>query len=244
MDSQVAKKISCSAKESIWKDFLFAVSVLSFCFVLAGAQTLLTNITVEPENPVDGGSVRLTPTSVPENTNTCRWYRGEESPQNIILEYFTHASPSFQWRDAYTGREDMDFKCSIEIKELKGIDSGTYMVTIVSADQTVKGKVDIVVSAPAPTLSGGPIAVIVIVVLALGLGLIGGLLYFFLRIRPRRRKHSLDPVQPATTTYENLPRLGQKAAEENPEVSSDPTSNVYEALQHQSPCVYEELRRP
>uniref|UniRef100_A0A803SVA8 Immunoglobulin V-set domain-containing protein n=1 Tax=Anolis carolinensis TaxID=28377 RepID=A0A803SVA8_ANOCA len=117
-----------------------------FCFVLAGAQTLLTNITVEPENPVDGGSVRLTPTSVPENTNTCRWYRGEESPQNIILEYFTHASPSFQWRDAYTGREDMDFKCSIEIKELKGIDSGTYMVTIVSADQTVKGKVDIVVS--------------------------------------------------------------------------------------------------
>ncbi|XP_067318146.1 carcinoembryonic antigen-related cell adhesion molecule 19-like [Anolis sagrei] len=240
MNLKMAKKISCSAKESIWKDFLFAVPVLSFCFFLAGAHASLTDITVEPANPTRGGSVLLTPTSVPENKNSCLWYRGEESLQNLILGYSFYPSFSIQRRDGYTRRGNIDPSCSLQIVELERTDSGTYSVKIVGADWTVKGKVDLVVSA----LSPGVTAVIVIVMLALGSGLIGGLLYFFLRIRRQRRKLTLDRAQSATATYENLPRPGLKATEENPEVSSDPTSNVYEALQNQSPCVYEEIKRP
>nr|XP_060640214.1 carcinoembryonic antigen-related cell adhesion molecule 6-like [Anolis sagrei ordinatus] len=240
MGLEVAKKISCSAKESIWKDFLIAVPVLSFCFFLAGARVSLTDITVEPENPTRGGSVLLTPTRIPENKNSCLWYRGEESPQNLILEYSFYPSFKIHRGDGYTRRENIDPSCSLQIVELERTDSGTYSVKIVSAHRTVKREVDLVVSA----LSPGVTAVIVIVMLALGSGLIGGLLYFFLRIHRQRRKLTLDRAQSATATYENLPRPGLKAAEENPEVSSDPTSNVYEALQNQSPCVYEEIKLP
>ncbi|XP_067318553.1 carcinoembryonic antigen-related cell adhesion molecule 6-like [Anolis sagrei] len=131
---------------------MVALSVLSWCFLLTGAQSgTTTTISVDPSKPKEGGDVRLTPARIPANPTTCCWSRGEDAPANTILIYIF---PSTQKAGAkYTGQESLDFKCSLRVMNLPGSFSGTYRFLAESANETIKGEVELLVSEPVSGVS-------------------------------------------------------------------------------------------
>ncbi|XP_067318554.1 carcinoembryonic antigen-related cell adhesion molecule 3-like [Anolis sagrei] len=235
----MAGKISCLKTQSNGRSLLFAV--LSWCFLLTRAQRLMTTTTlVDPSNPSEGENVSLIPDVGPRNLTSCQWFRGRVVRTNTILIYFFSRTP--KPGPNYTGRETVDSNCSLHITNLAGNYSGTYTFLLQFMGGAIKGEVELLVSARPPPSeneetehSTGLIAgiVVIIVSLALGLALIGGLLYLFLRIR--RQKPTSDPIQSGPTTYENLPRPGQRNIGENPGNSSDPSSHTYQTPVEQQP---------
>ncbi|XP_042294757.1 carcinoembryonic antigen-related cell adhesion molecule 6-like [Sceloporus undulatus] len=129
--------------------------MLSFCFLLAGAQSGTTNIMADPQEPIEGENVTLTPATVPANSISCRWYQGTDPGKNLILIYYL---PPLTWQTTgpgFTGRETGNSDCSLRITDLKTSDSGVYTLEMERPGALEMGTADIVVSevVSKPTLS-------------------------------------------------------------------------------------------
>nr|XP_008117624.1 PREDICTED: uncharacterized protein LOC103280427 [Anolis carolinensis] len=113
---------------------LAVVVILSVCFLSTEAFLQLTNIKMEPSEPKEGGSVRLTPNNLPPVPLSCRWYRSEMSNNCTILIRFFYPRPMTRKESSFTGHETMRSDCSLEIKNLKANDSENYIVLIHGRD--------------------------------------------------------------------------------------------------------------
>ncbi|XP_067316904.1 carcinoembryonic antigen-related cell adhesion molecule 6-like [Anolis sagrei] len=133
---------------------LVSVSVLSWCFLLTGAQSgTTTTISVRPSKPIEGGDVSLIPASIPASTVSCRWFRGGDALANTILVYYISSPPTQRPGANYTGRETIDSNCSLHITNLAGNYSGTYLFLLDSTVETLKGEVELLVSEPVSGVS-------------------------------------------------------------------------------------------
>ncbi|XP_062818557.1 carcinoembryonic antigen-related cell adhesion molecule 16 isoform X2 [Anolis carolinensis] len=131
-----------------WPPSLLAAFALSLCFSLTGAYMELTNIVMNPSQPKEGGTVRLTPSILPYKPVSCRWYRREMTDNNTILAYFFSPSPATRKQPKYTGRETMRPDCSLEITRLNITDTGNYIVLIYGRGGIRAGSVRLVIPDP------------------------------------------------------------------------------------------------
>nr|XP_020668184.1 carcinoembryonic antigen-related cell adhesion molecule 6-like isoform X1 [Pogona vitticeps] len=127
------------------KKLLFAASILSLCFLLSQGQAGTIPVMVEPPMPREGDTVTLKPGTIPENSVTCRWYRGEAADANVIVIFFFFPSPGEEKGPAYTGRETVDSSCSLQITDLKSNYSGTYRLSFDGPGITATGSANITV---------------------------------------------------------------------------------------------------
>nr|XP_060640209.1 carcinoembryonic antigen-related cell adhesion molecule 6-like [Anolis sagrei ordinatus] len=127
---------------------LLAAFILSVCFFSTEAAFKRTNITVDPPKPMEGGSVRLIPVTLPPVPSICRWFRGKRDYNNTILSYYFYPSPGAWEAAQYTGRETMRPDCSLEITNLNITDLGNYIVLIDGPEGIRIGSVELIVHYP------------------------------------------------------------------------------------------------
>ncbi|XP_062818421.1 uncharacterized protein LOC134293759 isoform X2 [Anolis carolinensis] len=129
---------------------LLAAFILSVCFFSTEAFWDPTDIMVEPSNSMVGGSVLLTPLTLPSFPSTCRWFRGGLDVDNTIVVFFFYPRLAVMNRTAFTGREIITSNCTLEIIGLSVNDTANYTALIESATGIRRGTVELLVSAPAP----------------------------------------------------------------------------------------------
>ncbi|XP_062818422.1 uncharacterized protein LOC134293759 isoform X3 [Anolis carolinensis] len=133
---------------------LLAAFILSVCFFSTEAFWDPTDIMVEPSNSMVGGSVLLTPLTLPSFPSTCRWFRGGLDVDNTIVVFFFYPRLAVMNRTAFTGREIITSNCTLEIIGLSVNDTANYTALIESATGIRRGTVELLVSAPAPDEPG------------------------------------------------------------------------------------------
>ncbi|XP_067318557.1 carcinoembryonic antigen-related cell adhesion molecule 16-like [Anolis sagrei] len=133
---------------------LLAAFVLSVCFFSTEAFYKRTNITVDPPNPMEGGSVRLIPLTSPRDMVTCRWFRGGTDRNSTIVVFFFYPRPVSRNRTSYTGRETLNANCTLEITDLNVNDTANYTILQESPFGSRLGTVELVISVPPPPQPG------------------------------------------------------------------------------------------
>ncbi|XP_053123619.1 carcinoembryonic antigen-related cell adhesion molecule 16-like [Hemicordylus capensis] len=218
---------------SPWSATLLAVSLL-----LPPAAGL--SVTQEPANLTEGGNVTLTPQGIPDSfIMNCGWFRGETTDRaNRIFIYYPPPSPRGQINGAAnTGRERRVPTCSLRISDLMLNYSGVYTVVVTLASAApAKASVKIAVSEHFISTDHAAVIGLALGILAAA-ALIGGLLYYFLRVRGRSDPSSTQAVS-AYSIYENISPSGQVKAEG----SLDSNHTTYQALQHGDRAVYDRLK--
>nr|XP_060640212.1 carcinoembryonic antigen-related cell adhesion molecule 6-like [Anolis sagrei ordinatus] len=124
--------------------------VLSVCFFSTEAIFKPTNITVDPPNPMEGGSVRLIPVTSPRDIVTCRWFRGATDGDSTIVVFFFYPRPVSRNRTSYTGRETLNANCTLEITDLTVNDTANYTALLESPFESRLGTVELVISGRLP----------------------------------------------------------------------------------------------
>ncbi|XP_042295840.1 carcinoembryonic antigen-related cell adhesion molecule 6-like [Sceloporus undulatus] len=125
---------------------LLAASLLSLCFMLTGGFKT-TTITADPSKPLEGQSLSLTVSDIPNNTVSCRWFRGEIIHGKLILITYRPPIIGTTEGNSFTGREVLKPDCSLHIRDLTVNDSGSYSVLMDGPGIYAEGKMDIVVAA-------------------------------------------------------------------------------------------------
>ncbi|XP_062818917.1 carcinoembryonic antigen-related cell adhesion molecule 3-like [Anolis carolinensis] len=231
--------------QSGWPSTLLAAFVLSVCFFSTEARIQVTNISVEPPKPMEGGRVRLTPVSLPPVPSTCRWFRGEWDSNETILVYYFYPR-HFVWKAAqFTGRETIRSDCSLEITDLNITDLANYVVLIEGPEGSRVGTVELIIHYPyedEPNEFGrgfNKTTIVGMVFGSLGAAVVLVLVLFTIYYSSHREIPTLPRAAPQPLHVRKGPRVPRKGPRKGPRVprqGSLSVGNIEKLIQPLASC--------
>ncbi|XP_045694200.1 carcinoembryonic antigen-related cell adhesion molecule 21-like isoform X2 [Phyllostomus hastatus] len=113
----------------LWKEFLLAVSLLTFWSLPTTAR-----LTIESTNATEGEDVLLLAHSLPENLISYSWYKGERVDSNHQIATYIITLARILTGPAHSGRETIYTNGSLLFQKVTLNDTGHYTVQAITKD--------------------------------------------------------------------------------------------------------------
>ncbi|KAK1330134.1 hypothetical protein QTO34_010320, partial [Cnephaeus nilssonii] len=133
-----------------WQGLLLAVSLLNFWSLPTTAQLAIVST-----NAVKGNNAILRIHNKPPNATAFRWYRGKGANPNRYIATLTMEERRYKTGPAYSGRENINFDGSLQLKKVTLRDTGIYTVVVYLPDSKQEigfGRLDVYKPVRVPTL--------------------------------------------------------------------------------------------